>query len=169
MYESYVNTGQGHSNQESLKELATLGRVASSSMLVGGEHSLSMQVGSSSVNQLAQTSMNERGSKSLASHTPSKMVKSTAGLKQWLSYERKAMAVATTEGSRRPPLTERSALSQFNPNDEHGGCLAGCLTSVGLRPKPVFMPPTPGEDVCGTCQNNKPLLQMQFCEHKVSI
>jgi hypothetical protein len=168
MYESYANFGQSAYNQESFKELTSSGNIGSIGNMIGGDQSLILHTGSG--NLMNKSSRDERGSKSSTLHIPSKAVKTpSAGFKQWLSYERRAVAVAATQGGRRQPMmTERSVLSQVNPNDEHGGCMVSCMTFVGLRPEPVLMAPTPGEDVCGTCQNNKPLLQMQFCEHKVS-
>lgn len=63
-----------------------------------------------------------------------------AAIKQWLSYERKAIA-AGKRPLRRAPLQDRSALSQINPDDAELHWLTSCLTFVGLKPRPVFLPP----------------------------
>ena len=127
--------------------------------------SSSGHAGSSGLGQLS-----DRGSKEQLPPTPSQARQAT--LKQWLSYERKAdnsAAAVARRNVRRPPMRERSMLSQLNPGDEAGGCASGCLSSLGLRPQPVYMLPSPGEDVCGLCCENKPLLAIQYCGHKTCL
>lgn len=95
-----------------------------------------------------------------------------AALKQWLSYERKA-AAAGKRPARRAVLQERSILSQIKPEDaehSHGGCsTAGCMAFLHLSAQPVYLPPQAGEDVCGLCHDNKPLLQMDPCGHRTCL
>ncbi|GAX84594.1 hypothetical protein CEUSTIGMA_g12015.t1 [Chlamydomonas eustigma] len=94
--------------------------------------------------------------------------KRQATIKQWLNYERKADPMRFN-GNRQIPLRERSLLSQLNPHDAEIGCFSGCMANVGLHAKPVYLPPNPGEDVCGMCQDNKPLLQINYCGHRTCI
>ncbi len=92
-----------------------------------------------------------------------------SSIKQWLNYERKAELAGVKNARQLRPMKERSLLSQLNPTDTEGGCFAGCLVACGLKAKPVYLPPTPGEDVCGICHDNKPLLEISFCGHRTCI
>lgn len=91
-----------------------------------------------------------------------------AAIKQWLSYERKAVA-AGLRPPRKAPMQERSMLSQINPGDHEQGCLRSFLAAFRIGNKAVYLPPQAGEDVCGLCLDNKPLLQQQPCGHRTCL
>jgi hypothetical protein len=91
-----------------------------------------------------------------------------AAIKQWLSYERKAVA-AGLRPARKAPMQERSMLSQINPGDHEVSCMRSCLATLKIGSKAVYLPPQAGEDVCGLCLDNKPLLQQQPCGHRTCL
>jgi hypothetical protein len=63
-------------------------------------------------------------------------------------------------------MQERSILSQRHPDDAE--TCTGCIAVLRGKRR-VYLPPQPGEDVCGLCQDNKPLLQMQPCGHRTCL
>lgn len=178
MYEAYT-AGTPAITKESLKDIVGRGSLSPQDGSLG-PHSPGKFLGGGSNQQGRTSSLGEgpsnqtglTGSTSMSDRTTKELLRPPkprqGTLKQWISYERKVDNVPGVRNVRPSALKERSALSQLNPDDEHNGCFVGCLSSMGLRPKPVFMMPSPGEDVCGICHDNKPLLAMQFCEHKAS-
>lgn len=122
-----------------------------------------------SMRDLAASSSERTGSaKTTASRASIRKANRQAAIQQWLSYERKAVS-AGLRPARKAAMQERSVLSQTNPEDEHRPCLVTCLSFLRCGSQPVFLPPEAGEDVCGLCHDNKPLLQMQPCGHRTCL
>ena len=168
----------GTMTKESLKDFVSRGSLQAYEKTSQGGTPITMQTRGPNVTG-ATSSLGESSNQSAFTGVSTQSDRSTlprppkphqATLKQWISYERNIDATpAGSRNVRQSALKERSALSQMKPDDEGNGCFVGCLSSIGLRAKPVLMMPSPGEDVCGICHDNKPLLAMQFCEHKTCL
>ena len=146
------------------------GKPLSSSSNFPNLSSATYSQGASSKSQGAQV---DRGSSKSnpsdqSSHPNKTMARADTIIREWLSYDayrRKLNDTGSSANNAR--ATERSTLAQLRSEDDKGffqsalSCFRGSQT--------VHRAPMVGEDVCGLCHDNKPLLQMMRCEHRTCL
>ena len=153
---------------------AAIGPSSSASPMRGVLASMSYQGGrgptlNASLPQTS-TTYTQDSSKSSPSDELSQPKKSGSGaraetIKEWLSYD--AHRRLNDRGVGKARVNERSTLAQQRSEDQQG-CMATTFFCFG-GPKADHRAPMVGEDVCGLCRDNKPLLQMMRCEHRICL
>lgn len=157
---------------EASSSASTIKGVTASASFMGGMGQASSK---SHPAQSSTTTFTQSSFKRSPSEQSSQEKKSSTGaradiIKEWLSINRIADAHRRLK-EKRPsktgrPQMERSTLAQTRSSDEQG-CTSSffCFGSTEVNHRA----PMVGEDVCGLCHDNKPLLQMTRCEHRICL
>jgi len=100
-------------------------------------------------------------------------------LQAWFSYNNERGVFVAKPGAPVPALVqkgnagllhERSMLSRAPTMiTPVSGCAAWLPSCLGGGDGSVYLPPQPGEDVCGLCRDNKPLLRVVLCQHRTCL
>jgi hypothetical protein len=146
-----------------LASVSYMGKKSSSSSNLPAQSSMQQQQASPSYSSSSKATT----STNTSSVQSDKTKKGATVLKKWLSHDPRKQLNDDGVSASNAHASEKSTLAHLRAEDDQGlfgsafGCFHGSKTS--------YRAPTVGEDVCGLCHDNKPLLQMLRCEHRTCL